>query len=124
VSCRLALRVIVWRYNDVFTEMNRMKRFMLAAALISTLGVASASAETYRTYRCSNSTALRVIFNDENGTATVVPFGRPTIRLVRAPGGGADFRYTRRDSHELSGNREEVRWRSRSASWTCRRAGS
>jgi hypothetical protein len=101
-----------------------MKRFVLAAALISILSAASASAETYRTYRCSNSTALRVIFNDENGTATVVPFGRPTIRLERVEGDRTNFRYTRRDSHELRGNREEVRWRSRSASWTCRRAGS
>lgn len=101
-----------------------MKRFMLAAALISMMSVASASAETYRTYRCSNSTALRVIFNDETGTATVVPFGRPTIRLERVDSDRGSFRYARRDSHELSGNREEVRWRSRTASWTCRRAGS
>jgi len=99
-----------------------MKRFMLAAALLCALGAAPASAETYRTYRCSNSTALRVIFNDERGTATVVPFGRPTIRLERVEG-GSNFRYTRRETHELRGNAQEVQWRARSAAWTCRRAG-
>jgi len=100
-----------------------MKRFMLAAVVFCALGATSAAAETYRTYRCSNSTALRVIFDDERGTATVVPFGRPTIRLERVEG-GANFRYARRDSHELRGNAQEVHWRARAASWTCRRAGS
>lgn len=100
-----------------------MKRFMLAAAMICALGAAPASAQTYRTYRCSNSTALRVIFDDERGIATVVPFGRPSIRLDRLEG-GANFRYARRDTHELRGNAHEVHWRSRSASWTCRRAGA
>ncbi len=101
-----------------------MKRIMLAAAALLALSAASASAQSYRTYRCSNSTALRVIFNDERGTATVVPFGRPSIRLTRVSVAGAGFRYTRNDSHELSGNREEVRWRAGSATWTCRRVGS
>ena len=101
-----------------------MKRFMLAAAVICTLSAAPASAETYRTYRCSNSTALRVIFNDDSGIATVVPFGRPTIRLDRVESNGGNFRYTRRDSHELRGNAQEVQWRARGNSWTCRRAGS
>lgn len=100
-----------------------MKRFMLAAAMVCALSAAPASAETYRTYRCSNSTALRVIFNEERGTATVVPFGRPTIRLNRTEGDGGNFHYARRDSHELRGNAQEVQWRARSASWTCRRAG-
>jgi len=101
-----------------------MKRFMLAAAMICALSAAPASAETYRTYRCSNSTALRVIFADDGGSATVVPFGRPSIRLARVSGDGANFHFTRRDSHELRGNRDEVRWRVRSAAWTCRRVGS
>lgn len=101
-----------------------MKRFVLTVVTLFALSAASASAQTYRTYRCSNSTALRVIFNDERGTATVVPFGRPSIRLTRANGSGASFRYTRRDTYELSGNREEVRWRAGSATWICRRVGS
>lgn len=101
-----------------------MKRLMLAAAMICALGAAPASAETYRTYRCSNSTALRVIFNDERGSATVVPFGRPSIRLQRASSDANSFRYARRDSHELRGNRDEVQWRAGAAQWTCRRAGS
>lgn len=100
-----------------------MKRFMLAAAVLSALSAAPASADTYRTYRCSNSTALRVIFDDARGTATVVPFGRPTIRLERIEG-GANFHYSRRDTHDLRGNAREVRWRSRSSSWICRRTGS
>lgn len=101
-----------------------MKRLLLAAAMICALSAAPASAENYRTYRCSNSTVLRVIFNDERGTATVVPFGRPSIRLTRAQGDANNFRYARHDSHELSGNRDEVHWRARSNEWTCRRAGS
>jgi hypothetical protein len=100
-----------------------MKRLMLAAAMICALSATPAAAENYRTYRCSNSTALRVIFNDERGTATVVPFGRPSIRLERATGAGEGFRYVRR-SHELRGNAQEVQWRAGSAEWTCRRAGS
>lgn len=101
-----------------------MKRLMLAVAALCALSAAPASAENYRTYRCSNSTALRVIFNDERGTATVVPFGRPSIRLERADASGGNFRYVRRASHELRGNREEVQWRAGAAEWTCRRAGS
>ncbi|MEZ5958264.1 MAG: hypothetical protein R3C27_13755 [Hyphomonadaceae bacterium] len=100
-----------------------MKRFMLAAAMICALGAAPASAQTYRTYRCSNSTALRVIFDEERGTATVVPFGRPSIRLDRVAG-GPNFHYARRNTHELRGNAREVLWRSGSASWTCRRSGN
>jgi hypothetical protein len=101
-----------------------MKRVMIAAAMICALSAMPASAETYRTYRCSNSTALRVIFDDERGVATVVPFGRPTIRLTRTQGDSSNFRYARTDTHELSGNREEVQWRARSNTWTGRRAGS
>lgn len=99
-----------------------MRRFMLAAAVLCTLSAAPASADTYRTYRCSNSTALRVIFDEARGTATVVPFGRPTIRLERVEG-GANFHYSRRNTHDLRGNAQQVQWRSRSTSWTCRRTG-
>ena len=77
-----------------------MKRVLLVAAVFCAIGASPASAENYRTYRCSNSTILRVLFNDERGTATVVPFGRPSIRLQRTEGDSANFRYTRR-AHEL-----------------------
>jgi hypothetical protein len=101
-----------------------MKRLMIAAAVIGLLSATPASAETYRTYRCSNSTALRVIFDDERGTATVVPFGRPSIRLQRTETSSGGFRFARRDTHELRGTAEQVQWRAGAAQWTCRRAGS
>ncbi len=97
-----------------------MKRLLLIAAMFTAIGTAPASADSYRTYRCSNSTVLRVLFNEERGTATVVPFGRPSIRLERTEGDSANFRYARRDSHELRGNLQEVQWRAGQAEWTCR----
>lgn len=97
-----------------------MKRLLLIAAMFTAIGAAPASADSYRTYRCSNSTVLRVLFNEERGTATVVPFGRPSIRLERTEGDSANFRYARRDSHELRGNLQEVQWRAGQAEWTCR----
>lgn len=101
-----------------------MKRRILAAALLFALSATQATAATtYRTFRCSNSTVLRVIFDNEAGTATVVPFGRPSIRLRRAESGGERFRYVRRNTQELSGTMEEVEWRTGSARWTCRRVG-
>ena len=100
-----------------------MKRVLLVAAVFCAIGASPASAENYRTYRCSNSTILRVLFNNERGTATVVPFGRPSIRLQRTEGDSANFRYTRR-AHELRGNRDQVHWRAGSAEWTCQRSGN
>ena len=100
-----------------------MKRILLAAAALCAFSATPASAENYRTYRCSNSTVLRVLFNEERGTATVVPFGRPSIRLQRTEGDGANFRYVRR-VHELRGNRQQVQWRAGAAEWTCQRVGS
>ena len=100
-----------------------MKLVLLVAAVFCAIGASPASAENYRTYRCSNSTILRVLFNDERGTATVVPFGRPSIRLQRTEGDSANFRYTRR-AHELRGNRDQVHWRAGSAEWTCQRSGN
>ncbi|MBX3431624.1 MAG: hypothetical protein KF779_18715 [Hyphomonadaceae bacterium] len=97
-----------------------MKRLLLAAAVVAAINAAPASAQTFRTFRCSNSTVLRVIFDEEHGIATVVPFGRPSIRLQRAHSNGSVFRYVRRDSHELSGNLQEVHWRAGHADWTCR----
>lgn len=99
-----------------------MKRIMLAVAALCALSTTPANATSYHQYRCSNSTVLRVIFNEERGTATVVPYGRPSIRLQRADGDAANFRYERR-SYELSGNLQEVQWRAGQAEWTCR-AGS
>ncbi len=99
-----------------------MKRIILVAAMLCALGAAPASADGYRTYRCSNNTVLRVILNDDS--ATVVPFGRPSIRLERAEANGSDFRFTRRTSHELRGNALEVQWRIGANEWTCRRGGS
>ncbi|ANP47023.1 hypothetical protein [Candidatus Viadribacter manganicus] len=99
-----------------------MKRLMFVAAMLCAFGAAPASADGYRTYQCSNSTVLRVIINDDR--ATIVPFGRPSIRLQRVEASGTDFRYARRRSHELSGNDQQVQWRVGSAEWTCRRGGS
>lgn len=95
-----------------------MKRFLLATAMLC--AATPASAQTFRTFRCSNNTVLRVVFDDARGAATVVPFGRPSIRLERAPAERGNFRYTRRDSHELRGNLQEVQWRAGRAEWTCR----
>lgn len=102
-----------------------MKRLMLAMAVIGVLSAApaSASAQNYTAFRCSNSTVLRVIFNEQRGTATVVPFGRPSIRLERTEGNSGNFRYARRDTHELRGNMREVHWRAGTAQWTCHRVG-
>lgn len=97
-----------------------MKRLLVAAALLA-LSAGPAAGQNLNTYRCSNSTVLRVIYNDDAGTATVVPFARPSIRLTRATPNGEAFRYTRRDTHELSGTRNEVTWRVGRAHWTCRR---
>lgn len=96
-----------------------MKRIMLAVAALCALSATPANATNYHQYRCSNSTVLRVIFNDERGTATVVPYGRPSIRLQRAEGDASNFHYARR-SYELSGNLQEVQWRAGQAQWTCR----
>ena len=99
-----------------------MKRIMLAAAALCALSATPANASNYHQYRCSNSTMLRVVFNEERGTATVVPYGRPSIRLQRAEGDANNFRYARR-SYQLSGNLEEVQWRAGRAEWTCRASG-
>lgn len=102
-----------------------MKQRILAAALACAIVATPASAATtYHTFRCSNSTVLRVIFDDEAGTATVVPFGRPSIRLTRIESDGERFRYVRRNIQELSGTMQEVEWRTGNARWTCRRASS
>ena len=100
-----------------------MKRILAAGALLATIAAPAATAAEYHSYRCSNNTVLRVIFNEERGMATVVPFGRPSIRLTRAESNGAGFRYTRRNTHELRGSMQEVVWRSGRAEWTCRAGG-
>jgi len=98
-----------------------MKRIS-ALALLLAFSASPAAAETVlRQYRCSNSTVLRVLFNDEDHSATVVPFARPSIRLTRVAGNNHRFRYVRRETHELSGGRDEVIWRVGRAQWTCRR---
>ncbi len=98
-----------------------MKRILAAAFVAALCAAPAASAGTLQTYRCSNSTVLRVIFDDKGGTATVVPYARPRIRLQRAEANGEDFRYTRRTSHELRGSDQEVTWRIGRAEWVCRR---
>jgi hypothetical protein len=100
-----------------------MKPILAAAFAAALCAAPAASAATLQTYRCSNSTVLRVIFNDEAGAATVVPYGRPSIRLLRAEANGEGFRYTRRSSHELRGSDQEVTWRVGRAEWVCRRGG-
>jgi hypothetical protein len=97
-----------------------MKR-ILAAMLLVALSASPVSAQSFRQYRCNNSTVLRVIFDEDADTATVVPFARPSIRLNRAHSNGNGFRYLRRDTHELRGTREQVTWRVGRAQWTCRR---
>jgi hypothetical protein len=103
--------------------MDMKPRILAAAAALFALGAAPATGTEYYSYRCSNSTVLRVIFNEERGAATVVPYARPSIRLTRAEATGGGFRYTRRTTHELSGSLEEVRWRVGQAEWTCRHGG-
>jgi hypothetical protein len=99
-----------------------MRRIFAAGLVLAIIVSPAASAAEYNTYRCSNSTVLRVIFNEERGIATVVPYGRPSIRLLRANASGEGFRYTR-GNRELRGSRQEVVWRSGRAEWTCRAAG-
>ncbi len=101
-----------------------MKRILAAGLLLAAITSPAANAADYNSYRCSNSTVLRVIFDEERGTATVVPYGRPSIRLTRADSNGEGFRYTRRSSHELRGSMQEVVWRSGRGEWTCRAGGS
>ncbi|MCX7356864.1 MAG: hypothetical protein NT015_01740 [Alphaproteobacteria bacterium] len=97
-----------------------MKRFLCAVAALSAVVTAPASAQTLRTFRCSNSTVLRVIFDEQRGTATIIPFGRPSIRLHRREEAGSFFRYARQNTQELRGTLQQVQWRSGSAEWTCR----
>jgi hypothetical protein len=75
---------------------------------------------------CSNDTVLRIIFDEEEGVATVVRFRRPTIRLQRAPveeGASAEegFRYVRGETYELRGAMSQVRWRVGRGEWVCTR---
>ena len=100
-----------------------MKRVLVLAILAVLSAAPAASATEYYSYRCSNSTVLRVIYNDEAGTATVVPYARPSIRLQRAEANSDGFRYTRRGTHELRGSLNEVTWRIGRAEWTCRNSG-
>jgi hypothetical protein len=100
-----------------------MKRILAAGLLLAMVAAPAANAAEYNSYRCSNSTVLRVIFNEERGTATVVPYGRPSIRLTRADSSGEGFRYTRRGTHELRGSMQEVVWRVGRAEWSCRSGG-
>jgi len=96
-----------------------MKRFLCALAAVGAVATAPASAQTLRTFRCSNSTVLRVIFDGRRGTATIVPFGRPSIRLDRREEAGGFFRYARRNT-ELRGTLQQIQWRSGAAEWICR----
>ena len=97
-----------------------MRRLFCGVVTLCAVMPASATAQTFRTYRCSNSTVLRVIFDEERRSATIVPFGRPSIRLRLQEEAGAYFRYTRRDSYELRGTLQQVQWRSGRAQRTCR----
>lgn len=97
-----------------------MKRILCAIAVLGAALSTPASAQTLRTYRCSNSTVLRVVFDERRGIATVVPFGRPSIRLHRREEAGNFFRYTRRNTQELRGTLQQVQWRSGSGEWVCR----
>lgn len=100
-----------------------MKRILVAGLLLAGLAAPAAHAADYNAYRCSNSTVLRVIFNDDRGVATVVPYGRPSIRLTRAEASDEGFRYTRRGTHELRGSLQEVVWRVGRSEWICRSGG-
>jgi hypothetical protein len=50
---------------------------------------------------------------------------QPSIRLRRAQGEGENFRYVRpgRNTHELTGNMQRVRWRVGNAVWDCPAGG-
>lgn len=98
-------------------------------ALLAVSAAPAASAEdtrTLRTFYCQGSnTTLRIIFDSSDNTARVTRIRQPTIRLRRAEGEGENFRYVRpgRDTHELTGNMEQVRWRVGNAVWECPAGG-
>lgn len=83
---------------------------------------AAARDSGYHRFECSNNTVLRIIFDEEDRTATVVRFRQPTIRLQQAEA-EEGFRYVRGESHELRGTLNEVRWRVGGGEWVCRRRG-
>lgn len=98
-------------------------------ALLAVSAAPTASAEdarTLRTFYCQGSnTTLRIIFDSSDNTARVTRIRQPTIRLRRAESEGENFRYVRpgRDTHELTGNMEQVRWRVGNAVWECPAGG-
>lgn len=61
-------------------------------------------------YRCTDDRELRVVYDAEAHVATVIPYGRPHLRLEAAPAAHG-FRFTRGSTTELSGVAGEVRWR-------------
>jgi hypothetical protein len=108
-------------------------RALLGALAVGVLLAASAasaasaeSTRTLRTYYCQGSnTTLRIIFDASDNTADVNRIRQPTIRLRRAQGEGENFRYVRpgRNTHELTGNMQQVRWRVGNAVWDCSAGG-
>ncbi len=102
---------------------------LAAAALLAAMAAPAAGAEstrTLRTFYCpASNTTLRIIFDSSDNTATVTRIRQPNIRLQRADGEGENFRYVRprRNTHELTGNMEQVRWRVGNAAWDCPAGG-
>jgi hypothetical protein len=101
----------------------------LAIAALLAASAAPAAAErtrTLRTFICPGSnTTLRIIFDSSDDTALVTRIRQPGIRLRRAEGEGENFRYVRpgRNTHELTGNMQQVRWRVGNAVWDCPAGG-
>lgn len=109
------------------------RRFLCLSALLAFGLVISAAAPSaaarptgYHRFTCSNDAELRIIFDEDEGVATVVRYRRPAIRLQRAPtaqGASAEdeFRYVRGETYELRGAMTEVRWRVGRGEWVCTR---
>src|SRR5262245_46866494 len=100
----------------------------VAALLVASMGPAAGAerTRTLHTFVCPGSnTTLRVIFDSGDNTALVTRIRQPSIRLQRAGGEGENFRYVRpgRNTHELTGNMEQVRWRVGNAAWDCHAGG-
>ena len=105
-----------------------LSTFAVAAVLVAFTAPAAGAerTRTLHTFICPGSnTTLRVIFDSSDDTAVVTRIRQPSIRLRRAQGEGDNFRYVRpgRNTHELTGNLQQVRWRVGAAVWDCPAGG-
>jgi len=72
--------------------------------------ISSSSNRAFRYYQCANGQVLRVLFDADHRTATVVRFGQPDVRLQSADA-QTGFRYVRGTTAELIGDSTNVFWR-------------